>query len=101
MAKALAFLKASDVPSKDVQTDFISIEPHYDNDQSRTKPVVYLIRKSIEVNLTKISVFETVLAGLLSHGISKVHRIEFRVSELRKHRDRARALAIQAARCCG
>ena len=33
---------------KNVQTDFISIEPTYDNNISRTKPVTYIVRKSID-----------------------------------------------------
>jgi uncharacterized protein YggE len=98
VSKALAFLKASEVPDKDVQTDFISIEPQYDNDRARTKPVVYVVRKSIEVKLTKMDAFEAVLTGLLNNGVNNVHGIELRTSQLRKHRDEARALAIRAAR---
>ena len=98
VSKALAFLKASDVKGKDVQTDFISVEPSYDYSSSRTKPVTYIVRKSIEVRLTKIDSFESVLTGLLTHGVNAVHGIEFRTSQLRKHRDVARAMAIRAAK---
>jgi uncharacterized protein YggE len=98
VAKALAFLKASAVRSQDVQTDFLSIEPTYDSDVSRTKPVTYVVRKSVEIKLTDIHSFEGVLTGVLTNGINAVHGIEFRTSELRKHRDTARAMAIRAAR---
>ena len=98
VSKALAFLKASEVPGKDVQTDFVNIEPTYDNDISRTRPVTYVVRKSIEVKLTKVDAFEAVLSGLLTNGVNVVHGIEFRTSELRKHRDTARAMAVRAAR---
>jgi len=98
VAKALAFLKASDVKAKDVQTDFISIVPTYDNNASWTKPVTYVVRKSIEVKLTKIESFEGILTGLLTNGVNTVHGIEFRTSQLRKHRDAARAMAIRAAK---
>src|SRR5216117_2244008 len=87
VSKALAFLKSSDVTGKDVQTDFISIEPTYDSNVSRTKPVTYIVRKSIEVKLTKIESFEGLLTGLLTNGVNNVHGIEFRTSQLRKHRD--------------
>lgn len=98
VSKALAFLKGAEVKGKDVQTDFISVEPAYDNNVSRTKPVTYLVRKSIEIKLTKIESFEGVLTGLLTNGVNNVHGIEFRTSQLRKHRDTARAMAIRAAK---
>lgn len=98
VSKTLAFLKTSGVEDKNVQTDFISIEPDYNTNTSRTKPVVYIVRKSIEVKLTKTDGFEGILTGLLNNGVTNVHGIEFHTSQLRKHRDEARALAIRAAR---
>ena len=98
VSKALAFLKTSGINSKDVQTDFVSIEPTYDNDLSQTKPVIFVARKSIEVKVTNVSSFEGLLTGLLTNGVNHVNGIEFRTSELRKHRDAARAMAVRAAR---
>ncbi|MEG3790785.1 SIMPL domain-containing protein [Lysobacter sp. CCNWLW3] len=107
VAAALAFLARNGVPGKDVQTDFISIEPQYEYDdsssraaqeRSRVVPVVYVVRKSIGIRLTRVADFETVLAGLLDNGVQHIHGIEFRTSQLRKHRDAARALAVQAAK---
>ncbi|WP_064748125.1 SIMPL domain-containing protein [Lysobacter firmicutimachus] len=98
VAQALAFLKRSGVPDKDVQTDFISIEPSYHSGYSLTTPQVYIVRKSIGIKLTRIGELENVLTGLLSSGVQYIHGIEFRTTQLRKHRDAARALAIQAAK---
>lgn len=98
VSKSLAFLKSSQVKSKDVQTDFISIEPTYDTSVSRTKPVTFVVRKSIEVKLSDPDTFEGLLTGLLTNGVNNVHGIEFRTSQLRKHRDAARAMAIRAAK---
>ncbi|MGO1002861.1 SIMPL domain-containing protein [Lysobacter sp. CA196] len=98
VAKALAFLKHSGVPDKDVQTDFISIEPTYYPDYSSTKPQIYIVRKSIGIKLSRIGELENVLTGLLSSGVQYIHGIEFRTSQLRKHRDAARALAVRAAK---
>lgn len=97
VSKALGFLKSSGVKEKDVQTDFISVEPTYDSNVSRTKPVTYVVRKSIEIKLTRIDTFEGLLTGLLTNGVNNVHGIDFRTSQLRKHRDAARAMAIRAA----
>src|SRR5438093_12548280 len=98
VSKALGFLKSNAVKNKDVQTDFISIEPTYDSNISRTKPVIYIVRKSIEIKLTRIDAFEGLLTGLLTNGVNNVHGIEFRTLQLRKHRDAARAMAIRAAK---
>ncbi len=98
VAMALTFLKAGEVRSKDVQTDFISIEPTYDSNLSRTKPVTFIVRKSIEVKLTDTQSLEGLLTGLLTNGVNHVHGMEFRTSQLRKHRDTARAMAIRAAK---
>lgn len=106
VASALAFLKRSGVADKDVQTDFVSIEPQYGHDdssrsaleRSRRVPVLYVVRKSIGIRLTRVEAFEPVLSGLLGNGVQYIHGIEFRTSQLRKHRDAARALAVRAAR---
>jgi uncharacterized protein YggE len=106
VAAALAFLKRSGVPDKDVQTDFISIEPDYERDNSnRTAlerstlvPLVYIVRKSIGIKVTRVAGFDDLLTGLLENGVQYIHGIEFRTSQLRKHRDAARALAIRAAK---
>jgi uncharacterized protein YggE len=98
MANALKFLKTSGVPDKDVQTDFISVAPEYDNDRSRIKPVVYIVRKSIEIKLTTITNLEPILTGLLNNGVNHVHNVNFRTTQLRKYRDQARAMAIRAAK---
>jgi len=96
---ALEFLKRSGVEDKNIQTDFVGIEPSYDNNNvSRTKPVVYIVQKNIGIKLKKIGNFESVLTGLLTNGVNYVRGIDFRTSELRKHRDAARAMAVHAAR---
>lgn len=98
VARALAFLKRSGVPDRDVQTDFIGIEPSYHADHSLTTPQIYIVRKSIGIKLTRIGELESVLTGLLDSGVQYIHGVEFRTSQLRKHRDAARALAVQAAK---
>src|SRR3989442_7069147 len=97
VSKALGFLKSNEVKDKDVQTDFISIEPTYDSNISRTKPVTYIVRKSIEIKLTKLDAFAGLLTGLLTNGVNNVHGIEVRSSQFRKHRDAATAIPIRAA----
>jgi uncharacterized protein len=98
VARALAFIKRSGVPDKDVQTDFLSIAPTYDHDSSRIKSMFYVVRKSIQVRFADIKGFEGFLTGLLTSGVTTVDGIDFRTTQMRKHRDTARAMAIRAAR---
>jgi uncharacterized protein len=98
MKKALGFLKTSGVPDKNVQTDFIDVHPDYDSNFSKVKPVIYVVRKSIEIKLTTVTNLEPVLTGLLKHGANYIHNVDFRTTQLRKHRDHARGLAMRAAR---
>ena len=98
IAHALAFLKGGGVKDKDVQTDFISVEPDYNYNSSHVKPVAYIVRKSIEIRVTAITNFEGIVTGLLTNGVNYIHGIDFRTSQLRKYRDQARELAIKAAK---
>src|SRR5262245_48576109 len=76
IAKALAFVKRSGVREKDVQTDFVSVEPNYDHNVSRTKPTYYSVRKSIEIRFTEIPGFEKFVTGLLTNGVTTIHGID-------------------------
>lgn len=98
MKSALGFLRKSGIPEKDIQTDYINIAPDYNYDSSRVKPVVYIVRKSIEIKLTSVTNLESTLTGLLNNGANYVHNVDFRTTQLRKHRDEARAMAIHAAK---
>jgi len=89
ISRALEFLKRSGVEDKNIQTDFVGIEPSYDNNNiSRTKSVVYIVQKNIGIKLKKIGNFESVLTGLLTNGVNYVRGIDFRTSVLPPRRDR-------------
>jgi uncharacterized protein len=98
IAAALAFLKQTGLPDGDVKTDFISVQPDYNMNQSRVTPVAYIIRKSIEVRLTNTVAFQTVVTGLLTNGVNVLDNVDFRTTKLRQHRDQARLLAVRAAK---
>jgi uncharacterized protein YggE len=114
VAAALDFLKSRGVKDKDVQTDFVTIEPVYDDNSgsinprtglpwnaktgTTTKPIFYLVRKAIGIKLTDVADFDMVLAGLITNGVNTVQGVEFRTTELRKYKDQARAEAIKAAK---
>ena len=98
--KLLALTKELNIDLRYVQTDFISIEPweHELRDENRTMRLEYRVRKNIAVTLSDVGKFEELLSRALEGGVNHVHGIQFRTTELRKHRDHAREMAIQAAR---
>lgn len=86
------------VEPKDVQTDYIRVEPRYrGNDETRLF-VGYAVRKDLVFILRDVTKAEALLSEVIESGITRVNSVNFRTSELRKHRDAARVLAIRAAR---
>jgi hypothetical protein len=86
------------IESKYIQTDYLNIEPRYRDSYDQQSFLGYWVRKSLVVTMKDISKFETVLTSVLQAGANYIHGVEFRTTELRKHRDTARSLAIRAAR---
>jgi uncharacterized protein len=99
-AAVLKFLKEAGIASKDVQTDYVEIQPQYENDRRAQQivPEYYLVRRNLGVRLRKVDQFDAVLKGVLANGVNYVLGIDFRTTELRKHRDAARQQAIRAAK---
>lgn len=95
--KTLATLARLGIEAKDMQTDHLSIEPRWDNYAKVRQPDAYEVSKSIVVTLRDVSRFESVLSAVLEAGTNRVEGLEFRTTELRKHRDAARAMALKAA----
>jgi uncharacterized protein YggE len=93
----LELAKNYGVESKYIQTDYISIEPRYQDSYRREDFIGYFVRKTIVITLKDISKFEDLLTSTLEAGVNYVHGIQFHTTELRKYRDEARALAIKAA----
>ena len=98
--------KDNKVNTDDVQTSYISVEPKYNTDDLEyggerrgVKRVFigYAVSKTIAIRLKDISRFDPLLSDVLKAGVTKVSNVEFRDSQIRKHRDQARALAIRAA----
>ena len=96
--KILQLARKQEIEDKHVQTDHISIEPRYDHQWEHRKFIGYFVRRTIVITLRDLSRFETLLTSALNEGANYVHGVRFQTTELRQHRDKARALAIKAAR---
>lgn len=98
VAAILAYLKKSGVDSKNVQTTYMSVQPIYSGNFGQATPDVYTATKTINVLVKKIDTFDELMAGIYKAGANRVDGIDFRTSDLQKHREQARKLAMQAAR---
>jgi len=96
--RTIGAIQKAGVPAGRIQTDYISIEPRYRDGNIARDLLGYVVRRSIVVSLRQINRFEALLTATLEAGVTHVHGVEFRTTELRKHRDASRTLAIRAAR---
>jgi uncharacterized protein len=96
--RVIAVALSAGVPAGSTQTDYLSVEPRYRDGNVARDLLGYVVRRSVVVRLSQIARFEALLTDALDAGVTHVHGIEFRTTELRKHRDAARTLAIKAAR---
>jgi uncharacterized protein len=103
--EVLAIARRNNVKPEDVQTSYISVQPKYNTDdleydQRRTVKRVligYEVSKTVAVRLRDIARFDDLLSDVLRAGVTRVSNVQFRDSQLRKHKDQARAMAIKAA----
>jgi uncharacterized protein len=96
--RIIAVTKEYAIEPQHVQTDQISVDPRYRNGSYTDADFIgFFVSKTVAVTLKDISKFEDVYTAVLSAGANHVQGIQFRTTDLRKYRDQARALAIQAA----
>lgn len=95
--RILAVAKEAGIDPRQMKTDYLSLEPRYDSRNNERIFLGYWVRKSLTITLRDVSKFEDVLSRSLAAGANYVHGVDFRTTELRKHRDRARSMAIKAA----
>jgi uncharacterized protein YggE len=94
----LNFLKKSGVDAKYIQTTNLSVYPNYVGEYGQTTPEFYMTQKSVTIIIKEVKRFDEILTGIYKTGANRVEGIEYRSSELQKHREAARKLAVQAAK---
>lgn len=94
----IALARRHGVAERDIQTDHVNIGPRYrGNDDARTL-LGYAVRKDLTFTLRDVARAEGLLSEVLESGVTRVNSVGFRTSQMRKHRDEARAQAMRAAR---
>jgi uncharacterized protein len=98
--KIFALARNYRIEPQNVQTNYIRVNEHY-TQGTQNKPREfdgYEVTQTTTILLKDVSRFESLLSDLVKAGISDVSDVTFRVSQMRKYMDQARALAMRAAR---
>lgn len=91
----LKYLKSQNIPEKNIQTDYVNLNKRYDyNDKSYT----YVARQAITIILEDLDKYEEIISGLLENGLNGISGIQFKSSEVEKHKTEARKRAVLAAK---
>ena len=104
IAAISAVARGLGVPETGIQTDRLSLEPLYasrrvgDGQLYVQELYGYRAGRGLVLTLRDLSVFDALLERAVAAGANRVEGVEFRTTELRRHRDEARAEAIDAAR---
>ena len=98
MKKAMVQIKEYGIDEKNVQTDYLSIEPRYDDNYNKKNFIGYFVRNTFVVTLTKPGMVEELVTKVLQSGVNYIHRIDFQTTEFKKFREQARELALNAAK---
>lgn len=90
------------IPAEKVRTDCLEIAPFY-NDRNnlpseRLTPEYFRVNRVMTVTLSEPGKVDALVSATLAAGATHVLDVDFRTTELRKHRDEARRLALRAAR---
>ena len=95
-AKLLKAIKALGVEDKHIQTDALNVEIRYENNPRGVEG--YGARRFYAVSLKDTKLLEKVIDIGLKNGANLIRGVEYKTSELRKYRDQARKMAINAAK---
>src|SRR5215203_346977 len=85
------------VAESDTQTDYVKVEPRFKGGNDTKTFLGYWVRKDLVFTLRDVTRAEGLLSELLDYGVWRINSISFSTSQMRRHRDQARAMAMKAA----
>lgn len=112
VSKILELTRRYSVLPQNVQTTHVSVEMKYESIRDAKTKIFdadgdeigkrvfkgYEVSKTVTVRLTEIARFEDFFAEVLKTGLSEVGSVRFETSKLRENKDKAREMAIKAAK---
>ena len=97
--KLLDAIRKLGVEDKHLQTSDLEVELDYHDGGHPAKGIEgYFARRMYSVTLKDTKKFEQAIDAALASGANRLMGFEYRTTQLRKHRDEARRMAIRAAR---
>jgi uncharacterized protein len=97
--KLLAAIAALGVEERHVQTETLEVKIRYrDNGEVSRGIDGYIARRGFMITLKDVKLLEKLVEQALTNGANEIQGVNYQTSELRKHRDRARSMAVRAAR---
>ncbi len=112
VGKILELTRRFSILPQNVQTTQITVDMKYESIRDARTRIVnddgdeigkrvfkgYEVSKSVTVRLTDLSRFEEFFAEVLQTGVSAVNSVKFETSKLRENKDKAREMAMKAAK---
>jgi len=95
--KILAALKGLGIEDKDIQTEYLYLQPMIDY-RKGLRITNFTAEQSLSVKLRDLSKLDDVMDAVMSAGANRIGGIEYQSSDLRKYKDQARDAAAKAAR---
>jgi len=96
MSEILKYLKAQKIDPKNIQTDYLRLNPVYNHQLGKEEGFVAV--QMVSLKITDLAKYETISAGLIERGINQINNIEFASSKIKEHEAEARNLAIKSAK---
>ena len=93
--KVVQYLKKSKLPSADMQTKRVSLNPQYEYDK---KKYTYIATQTIDILLKDLGLYDGLMEGLVDSGINQINLVEFRSSKMAQYESEARKLAMKDAK---
>lgn len=84
------------VEPKNIQVDFIAVDPKYRDNNSTF--VGFFVHQTVSITLKNISKFDSFITSLFESGGYNVYGIQFSSTELKKYKDQASSLAVADAK---
>jgi uncharacterized protein len=94
----LNLCKKEKIENDDIKTSQISVSPRYQYELQKYIYKGMQVRQSLSIVLKDISKYNSFLDELLGLGTRYVNGVDFKTTELKKYREQARSLALNAAK---
>ena len=96
MSEILKYLKSQKIDPKNIQTDYLRLNPVYNHQLGKEEG--FVATQTVSLKITDLNKYEAISSGILERGINQINSIEFSSSKLKEHEAEARNLAIKSAK---